>query len=195
MPALAVTAMLCICSLGHALQMQTAQLRATASPRAPVPLLAVRRDTGQALQGIAEGAMASKIQSRKNYEERQHWSKDDHWLPRDDVLLPIDNELLYERLREISNRTTPTRPLSKRQVGVATIRWLSRRTETCAQEYVDFYEGIASAQRFLQRRSAAAAHGDRRPISRAAHGDRRAPRAAGERPGGRGAAPRGLHLS
>ena len=67
------------------------------------------------------------------------------------------NELLYERLREISNRTTPTRPLSKRQVGVATIRWLSRRTETCAQEYVDFYEGIASAQRFLQRRSDAAA--------------------------------------
>ena len=101
--------------------------------------------------------MASKIQARKNYEERQHWSKDDHWLPRDDVLLPIDNELLYERLREISNRTTPTRPLSKRQVGVATIRWLSRRTETCAQEYVDFYEGIASAQRFLQRRSDAAA--------------------------------------
>ena len=104
--------------------------------------------------------MASKIRSQKNYEERQHWSKDDHWLPRDDVLLPIDNELLRERLREISNRTTPTRPLSKRQVGVATIRWLSRRTETCAQEYVDFYEGIASAQRFLQRRSAAAAAAD-----------------------------------
>ena len=156
MPALCratVTAMLCICSHGHALQMQTAQLRPTATPRAPAPLLAVRRDAG----AVADGAMASKIRSRTNYEERQHWSKEDYWMPRDDVQLPIDNELLYERLRAISNRTTPSRPLSKRQVGVTTIRWLSRRTETCAQEYLDFYEGIASAQRFLQRRSAAAA--------------------------------------
>ena len=151
--AAAVAAMLCICSLGDALQMQTAQFRPTALPRAPAPLLAVRRDAG----AVADGAMASKIRSRNTFEERQHWEEGNHWLPRGDVQLPIDNELLYERLRAVSNRTTPLRPLSKRQVGVTTIRWLSRRTETCAQEYLDFYEGIASAQRFLQRRSAAAA--------------------------------------
>ena len=152
----AVAAMLCICSHGHALQMRTAQHCPTAIPRAPAPLLAVRDSPASRRSSkVADGAMAAKIQSRTSFEE--HWSKDEHWLPRGDVQLPIDNELLYERLRAISNRTTPSRPLSKRQVGVATIRWLSRRTETSAQEYLDFYEGIASAQRFLQRRSAAAA--------------------------------------
>ena len=152
----AVAAMLCICSHGHALHMRTAQHCPTAIPRAPAPLLAVRDSPASRRSSkVADGAMAAKIQSRTSFEE--HWSKDEHWLPRGDVQLPIDNELLYERLRAISNRTTPSRPLSKRQVGVATIRWLSRRTETSAQEYLDFYEGIASAQRFLQRRSAAAA--------------------------------------
>ena len=137
--------------------LKTAPLHSATSQRAHAPLMLAARGRDAGI--VADATNIVRIGRSRTLEERNHWSRQDAWSPRDrsDVVLPIDDDALYESLRSLSNRTTSARPLSKRKVGVTTIRWLSRKTETCAQEYLDYYDGVTSAQRFLERRRAAAA--------------------------------------
>ena len=99
--------------------LQTAPLSATPQLRGRLPaMLAARRDAGAVADSTAS---IVRIGRSRALEERHHWARQDQWLPRDrsEVLLPIDDESLYQALRALSNRSefAPSRPLSKRQVG------------------------------------------------------------------------------
>ena len=111
-----------------------------------------------ALAGESAMSVAGLKRSR-SAEERLRWQQQDRWMPRqaNSVKYPIDDDTLYDALRLLNNRSTLGRPLSKREVGKPTIRWLAKAADATAAEYIDYVEGVLAAREFMRKRRPEAA--------------------------------------